>query len=104
MDNALEVVRKARRKNKIEREIGDNEKKIRDNRKRVALLDNLMEYVKPTMCYDDFVDIVENMKSDYEERVSDYIIKNADLGKERKEIIKAIRTFRESHNDCNKKE
>ena len=94
MDNALELVRKARRKNKIEREIEDNERKIRDNRKRVTLLNNLEEYVKPTMCYDDFMAIVENMKADYEERVSDYIIKNADLGKERKEIIKAIRNFK----------
>ena len=91
MDNALELVRKARRKNKIEREIEDNE---RDNRKRVTLLNNLEEYVKPTMCYDDFMAIVENMKADYEERVSDYIIKNADLGKERKELIKAIRNFK----------
>ena len=94
MDNALELVRKARRKNKIEREIEDNERKIRDNRKRVTLLNNLEEYVKPTMCYDDFIAIVESMKSDYEERVSDYIIKNADLGKERKDLIKAIRSFK----------
>ena len=94
MDNALELVRKARRKNKIEREIEDNERKIRDNRKRVTLLNNLQEYVKPTMCYDDFIAIVESMKSDYEERVSDYIIKNADLGKERKDLIKAIRSFK----------
>lgn len=98
MDNALELVRKARRKNKIEREIEDNERKIRDNRKRVTLLNNLEEYIKPTMCYEDFMEIVENMKADYEERVSDYIIKNADLGKERKDLIKAIRSFKAPEN------
>ena len=91
MDNALEVVRKARRKNKIEREISDNENKIRDNRKRAALLDNLMEYVTPNMCYNDFINIMESMKSDYEERVNDYLIKNAELGREKKEIIQKIK-------------
>lgn len=91
MDKALEIVRKARRKNKIEREIQDHEKKVRDNRKRVLLLRNLEEYIKPTMTYDDFINIVENMKLDYEERVSDHTINIAELEKERKNIIKDLR-------------
>jgi len=95
MNNVFEIVNQARRKNKLKRELQDNEKKVRDNTKRVELLDNLLDYIKPQMSHDEILLIVKNMKADYEDRVDDHIISSAEISKARRDISRRIRELTE---------
>ena len=95
MIGVFEIVNLARRKNKLMRELIDNEKKVRDNKKRTELLNNLLDYIRPEMSYHEIISIIEKMKEDYEDRVDEHIIKSAEISEVRREIAKKIQTLTE---------
>lgn len=94
-EQLLEFVGLHRNQNKLLREIDDVTRKIRDNKKRVLLLENLTQYIRsnPSMSIDEVLTIIGTMRDDYENRIDDYIIRTAEMSKQRRENANKIKSF-----------
>ena len=95
--DVLEYVRMYRLKNRIKRDMEDNNRKIRDNQKRILLLDNLNQYIRDDMTIAEIRRIIESMRDDYESRVDDYTIRNAELSKQRREASTKMKEQKKAH-------
>ena len=51
----------------------------------------IYSYIQNDMTIEEITEIIDNMKSDYEERVDDYIIRKAEFSKERRAINKQVK-------------
>ena len=80
--DVLEYVRMYRLKNKIKRDMEDNNRKIRDNQKRVLLLDNLNQYIRDDMSIEEVRGIIES---------------NAELSKQRRETSAKMKEQKKAH-------
>ncbi|EJS88779.1 hypothetical protein AAUPMB_08784, partial [Pasteurella multocida subsp. multocida str. Anand1_buffalo] len=70
----------------------------------VLLLDNLNQYIRDDMSIQDVRTIIESMREDYEKRVDDYMIRNAEISQQRREIREKMKEQKQAHEVLLKKE